>query len=279
MFGRELAVADIGRSLQQRLRPELDARHDAVAARIANRRVLEAIAEQIEPRPDRRQRRQPVARGELQRVALVVERALQRGAQDVVGIVADLRLTALHGEQESRRERQFGAECDRVLDVARAHVDLEVRPLPRVEVGGLAEHHQACQVAFGARDDLRIDRALARVIGEVDEIGGGGQLEQRPAGDRHERLDLRRDGEGEVRHLLTGGVEHVAVGAELLQEECRLDVEGAAMQPHILAHFVDARRPHRLGVGGGCGETDDRGNREGSLMAWRVEPCHFTALL
>jgi hypothetical protein len=59
-----------------------------------------------------------VAGGDLHRIPLVVERALQRRAQHVVGVVADLRLTALHGEQQPRRERQFGAERDRVLDVA-----------------------------------------------------------------------------------------------------------------------------------------------------------------
>jgi hypothetical protein len=47
------------------------------------------------------------------------------------------------------------------------------------------------------------------------------------------------------------------------------------MQPHILAHFVDARRPLRLSFGGACRENNQRSDRQLS----RVEPCHFTVLL
>ena len=116
-----------------------------------------------------------------------------------------------------------------LLDLLHALVDLQIGPLPRMDVRAFDVGRNPRERDVDTRRLVEVERSLVGRLLEIHPL-----QRRRPAHDRaadaHRRVNRRRDDRDEITRRMIGGIEHIAVHAEVLDLQARRQSDGP--EPH-----------------------------------------------
>jgi hypothetical protein len=126
-------------------------------------------------------------------------------------------------------DAEIAAGVEVGLVVAHALVDFKARAVARIDGGGGDVRAEAVEAQLVLRLAVGIHRPLGRIGAEVNHLHGAVEAEQALAG-AHPHIGARRPDHREVLLWIDALVEYVAIKANVLDGEERLDAEHAEVE-------------------------------------------------